>query len=251
MIRSSLLFLFVGGAMALVPSLVSAQNSSGRAADEPPAARQFRAYLEDDWKRWMIEYPEAATGVGFPGQNRRWTDDSPQGIAARKQHLRDSLTKLKSFVRASLPEHEQLNYDLYLELLTTADEGLQYGDDPWPFRNVVPGNLWMPMTQMEGVQQGAAATIANMPNRTSADYEDILARLAALPAFVQQQHALLQEGLTRGYSPPKLMLRDLPKQIADLTPADPLQSALLQPFTEFPAAIAEADRARLTNRAKE
>jgi uncharacterized protein (DUF885 family) len=251
MIRSSLVFLFVGGAMALVPGFVSAQNSPGRAADQPPAARQFRAYLEDDWKRWMIEYPEAATGVGFPGQNRRWTDDSPQGIAARKQHLRDSLAKVKSFVRASLPEHEQLNYDLYLELLTTADEGLQYGDDPWPFRNVVPGNLWMPMTQMEGVQQGAAATIANMPNRTAADYEDILARLAALPAFVQQQQALLQEGLKRGYSPPKLMLRDLPKQIADLTPADPLQSALLQPFTEFPAAIAEADRKRLTNRAEE
>jgi uncharacterized protein (DUF885 family) len=251
MMRSSLLFLFVGAAMALVPDIAIAQNSPARATDESPAVRQFRAYLEDDWRRWMVEYPEMATVVGFPGQNRRWTDDSPQGIAERKQHLHESLAKLKSFARAALPEREQLNYDLYLELLTTADEGLQYGDDSLPFRNVVPGNIWMPMTQMDGVQQGAAATIADMPNRTVADYEDILARLAALPAFVQQQQALLQEGLKRGYSPPKLMLRDLPKQIADLTPADPLQSALLQPFTEFPVAIAEPERTRLTNRAKE
>src|SRR6202022_2599531 len=42
----------------------------------------------------------------------------------------------------------------------------------------------------------------------------------------------------------------LPKQIADLTPADPLASALLQPFTEFPPSFPEADRARLTERAK-
>src|SRR5277367_6512056 len=123
---SNLLFMFVSAAMALVPGLVNAQNSPGRAADESPAARQFRAYLEDDWKRWMVEYPQMATVVGFPGQNRRWSDDSPQGIAERKQHLRESLAKLKSFARTSLPEREQLNYDLYLELLTTADEGLQY-----------------------------------------------------------------------------------------------------------------------------
>jgi uncharacterized protein (DUF885 family) len=108
----------------------------------------------------------------------------------------------------------------------------------------------MPITQMGGVQQGAAHTIASMPNRNIADYEDILARLEALPASVAQQQALLVEGLRRGYTPPKLMLRDLPKQIADLVPADPLASALLQPFTEFPSAISDAGRARLTDRAK-
>src|SRR5271163_4757873 len=184
---SNLLFMFVSAAMALVPGLVNAQNSPGRAADESPAARHFRAYLEDDWKRWMVEYPQMATVVGFPGQNRRWSDDSPQGIEERKQHLHESLTKLKSFSRDTLPLAEQLDYDLYLELLSTSEEGLQYGDDPLPFRNVVPGNIWMPMTQMGGVQQYAAAVISTMPNRTVADYEDILARLAALPVVVQQE----------------------------------------------------------------
>jgi uncharacterized protein (DUF885 family) len=251
MIRTNLFFLFVSAAMALAPGLTLAQKSDRRVADETQSVRQFRAYLDEDWKRWMLEYPEVATSVGYPGQNRRWSDDSPQGIAARKQHLQESLAQLKSFSRDALPSPEQLNYDLYLELLSTAEEGLQYGDDPFPFRNVVPLNLWMPISQMGGVQQGAADTISTMPNRTVADYEDILVRLSALPVYVQQQQALLQEGLKRGYSPPKLMLRDLPKQIADLIPADPLQSALLQPFTEFPAAIPEADRPRLTNRAKE
>jgi uncharacterized protein (DUF885 family) len=140
---------------------------------------------------------------------------------------------------------------LYSDLLSTAEGGLQYGDDPLPFRNVVPQNNWMPINQMSGVQQGAAETISSMPNRSVADYEDILARLEALPASIAQQQELLQEGLKRGYTPPKLMLRDVPKQIADLIPADPLASALLEPFKTFPAEIPESERTPLTNRAKE
>src|SRR5260370_3243026 len=103
---------------------------------------------------------------------------------------------------------------------------------------------------MGGIKQGAAELLANMPRRTVADYEDILARLEALPKSVEEHLALLQEGLKRGYTPPKLMLRDVPKQIADLVPADPLASALLEPFTEFPVGFPQADRIRLTHWAK-
>ena len=69
---------------------------------EPPNSaqaeetRKFRAYLEADWKRWMEEYPEVATLVGYPGQNDRWIDDSPAGIERRKKHLAESLAELKA-----------------------------------------------------------------------------------------------------------------------------------------------------------
>ena len=246
----------LGSGLFCMPMILIAQGAPNekRAVESSTngdATRKFRAYLEEDWKRWMEEYPELATGTGFPGQNRRWSDDSPAGIEARKKHLHESAAGLKAFSRDSLPPAEQLNYDLYSDLLSTAEEGLQYGDDPLPFRNVVPQNNWMPINQMSGVQQGAAETISSMPNRSVADYEDILARLEALPASVAQQQALLQEGLKRGYTPPKLMLRDVPKQIVDLIPADPLGSALLEPFKTFPAEIPESERTPLTNRAKE
>jgi uncharacterized protein (DUF885 family) len=247
--------LSIGGGLLAMPLVLLAQgaanekNTETRTGDE--ASRKFHPYLEEDWKRWMVEYPELATAAGFPGQNRRWSDDSPAGIEARKKHLHESAAALKDFSRDSLPRAEQLNFDLYSDLLNTAEEGLQYGDDPLPFRNVVPHNNWMPISQMGGVQQGAAETISTMPNRSVADYEDILARLEALPAYVEQQQALLQEGLKRGYTPPKLMLRDVPKQFADLIPADPLASPLMEPFKNFPVEIPEHDRSRLTNRAKE
>jgi uncharacterized protein (DUF885 family) len=257
MIRAlTMVALSIGSALMVMPMILFAQGAaneknSAETRSGNDATRKVRVYLEEDWKRWMVEYPELATAAGFPGQNRRWTDDSPAGIEARKKHLHDSAAALKAFSRDSLPRAEQINYDLYSDLLSTAEEGLQYGDDPLPFRNVVPQNNWMPINQMSGVQQGAAETISTMPNRSVGDYQDILARLEALPAYVEQQQALLEEGLKRGYTPPKLMLRDVPKQIADLIPADPMASALLEPFKNFPVEIPEHERGRLTNRAKE
>ncbi|HTC67599.1 MAG TPA: DUF885 domain-containing protein [Candidatus Acidoferrum sp.] len=248
--------LSIGSGLLAMPVVLLAQGAakeknSVETRSDNEASRKFRVYLQEDWKRWMVQYPELATAAGFPGQNRRWTDDSPAGIEARKKHLHESAAGLNTFSRESLASAEQLNYDLYSDLLSTAEEGLQYGDDPLPFRNVVPQNNWMPINQMSGVQQGAAETISTMPNRSVADYEDILARLEALPPYVEQQQALMEEGLKRGYTPPKLTLRDVPKQIADLIPADPLASALLEPFKGFPVEIPEHERTRLTNRAKE
>ncbi|HLZ90795.1 MAG TPA: DUF885 domain-containing protein [Candidatus Acidoferrum sp.] len=238
-----------GAAVLVLPLLAIGQAKDSRGPDTS-AAKQLRAFLDADWRQWMQEYPEHATHVGFPGQDDRWTDDSAAAIARRKKHLAESLAALNAIHRPELPPSEQLNFDLYRELLETADEGLQYGDDPFPFRNVVPRNLWMPLTQMGGLQQEAPDTLAMQPHQTVADYEIILKRLAALPAAVDAQIVLLREGLKRGYTPAKIALRDVPKQIADLTPADPLASPLFQPFTEFPPNFPETGRARLIEKAE-
>jgi uncharacterized protein (DUF885 family) len=231
------------------PRTAGAQGAGGRPAGQSDATKHFRKYLSEDWKKWMQEYPEIATAVGFPGQNRRWKDESQAGFDERVSHLQESLTAIKRIDRATLPAREQINYDLYRELLGTSVEGLPYGDDPLPFRNVVPGNRWMPLTQMGGIQQDAAGTLASAPKEKVSDYEDILARLEALPAAVNQNLEMLGEGLKRGYTPAKITMRDVPQQIADLIPGEPLKSALLEPFTEFPSSISAADQARLRERA--
>ena len=235
-------------AILLLILLVAVLSQTNRVAGgaQNDEVQRFRAFLEDDWKRWMQEYPEFATEVGFPGQNRRWTDESPAGREARVRHLHESLNALKQFHREQLPANEQLNYDLYLKRLQIADEGLQYGGTA-----LGGGNIWVPITQMDGVQQQPAEILALMPHQTVSDYEDILARMQALPELVDQTIAQMKEGLQKGYSPPKITMRDVPKQVEDLIPADPLKSALLPAFGEFPASIGPADRAKLTDRAKQ
>jgi uncharacterized protein (DUF885 family) len=240
---------FVLPIFLLFPSFSSAQTTPPLGQTE--ATRQFRAYLEADWSLWMHEYPEMATGFGVPGENRRWNDHSPAGYIAHETHLRESLKSLLAMPRAALPPAEQLNYDLYRELLETAVEGLKYGDDPMPIHGVVPANWWLPLNQMDGIQQGAAETIALMPRARVTDYEDMNARLEALPAAVDRVIANLTEGLKLGYTPPKITMRDVPKQVLDVIPDDPMKSALLEPFADFPSSIAAADRIRLTNNAKQ
>ena len=240
----------VSSAILVLPLLAFGQGQNAQQPAQSDAAQKLRAFFDADWQRWMQEYPEIATHVGYPGQDDRWTDNSPAGIERHRKTLAQSLAALKAIPRNELPPSEQLNFDLYLELLETATEGLQYGDDAYPFRGVTPFNLWMPVTQMDGIQQEAPSTLVLQPHQSVADYEIILRRLAALPTAVDQQLALLQDGLKRGYTPPKIVLRDLPKQIADLTPADALASPLLQPFREFPPKFPESDRVRLTEKAK-
>ncbi|HEX8872034.1 MAG TPA: DUF885 domain-containing protein [Candidatus Acidoferrum sp.] len=240
--RSALVLAFTF--LILCPTL--AQSPAGPAGDAEQV-RRLRRFLDADWKRWMQEYPEWATYAGFPGQNRRWTDESPAGFNARLAHLHDSLTALKEIHRDALPSTEKTNYDLYRRLLETSEEGLQYGAEPLR----ISGNRWMPINQMGGVQQDPAALFALMPREKVSDYEDILARMESLPGAIEQTIVLLQEGMKRGYTLPKITMRDVPKQITDLIPADSLESALLQPFRQFPASIPQGERTRLTDRAKQ
>ncbi len=201
-------------------------------AQQPDSVRLHQLFAQR-WDYTMREYPEFATSVGYPGQNARWTDYSLEAIARRKRELNDPLSTLRTIDRAKLSPSDQLNYDLFRRNLTDAVEESRF-----------PGEL-MAINQLDGVQQDVPSTIAKMPAGTVRDYEDILARLRAVPVLVNQTTVLLQRGLASGITPPRITLRDVPSQAQDLVVDDPLSSPLLTPFTHFPAGVPAADRERL------
>jgi uncharacterized protein (DUF885 family) len=214
-----------------------------------PAARALHQQFERDWQYWMTQHPEFATAIGYPGQNARWTDYSASAIEARAAYLRQSLQDLGMLERSGLLPEEGLSYDLYRQMLETAVAGLEFENDAIPIRGVIPHNLLMPMNQLEGIQQDIPRTIAMMPAVTAADYENIAARLEALPPLVDQTIALMQAGLTRGATPPRVTFRDVPGQVVAQIVVDPLKSPLLDAFTRWPATVPAADRERLLTRA--
>ena len=209
----------------------------------------FKAQLDEDWKFWMEQHPEAATQLGYPGQNSRWTDYSQPAIDARAAFLRKGLQRLAALNREHLDEADRLNYDLYRDLLQTAVDGLRFHNDAMPVRFVVASNLLMPINQMGGVQQDVPRVIASMPSATRQDYENIIARLQGVGALVDQNIALLERGIAAGLTPPAIVMGSVPGQAAAQVVVDPAQSPLLDAFRAFPAAISEADRADLTQRA--
>jgi len=198
----------------------------------PDSVRLHQLFAQQ-WEYTMREYPEFATSVGYPGQNARWTDYSLEAIARRKRDLNDPLNALSAIDRAKLGPSDQLNYDLFRRNLTDALAESRF-----------PGDL-MPLTQLDGVQQDVPSTIAKMPAGTVGEYEDILARLRAVPVLVNQTIVLLQRGLTAGITPPRITLRDVPSQAQDLVVEDPVTSPLLAAFAHFPAGVPPADQQRL------
>lgn len=215
----------------------------------PRPVDMLRTQLDDDWKYWMTQYPETATSFGYPGQDARWTDYSPAAIDARAAYLRKSVERVAGIDRAQLDAADQLNYDLYRDLLLTAVQGLTFQNDAMPIRGVTSRNLLMPMNQLDGVHQDIPRTLALMPAATRQHYENIVSRLAGVGPIVDQTIALMERGLSAGVTPPKITLRDMPAQVQAQIVGDPLRSPLLAAFAVFPSSVPEADRGGLTARA--
>ena len=230
---------------------ISVTILSAACASQTPqrTADMLRAQLDADWKYWMTQYPETATAIGYPGQNGRWTDYSPPAIDARAGYLKSSLQRLSGIDRAALDSDDQLNFDLYRDLLETAVHGLDFQNDAMPIRGVTSRNLLMPLNQMDGVQQDIPRTLALMPASTREDYQNLVSRIEGAAALVDQTIALLERGLAAGVTPPAITLRDVPAQVSGTIAADPLESPMLTAFRSWPSSIPEAERVSLTSRA--
>ena len=84
---------------------------------------------------------------------------------------------------------------------------------------------------------------------TEKDYRDWLARLAAVPALVDQNIVLMQEGMKAGLMPPAVLMQRVSKQIAKQAAPDPAASAFYKPFINMPATMSEQQKASLRSEA--
>jgi uncharacterized protein (DUF885 family) len=189
------------------------------------------------WEFAIQSSPEMATYLGYPGLNDRWSDSSFESIAWGEQLAPKMLAALKSVDRSKLTERERLNYDLALRRMERGLEGSRF-----------PGE-YLAINQMGGVQQGVPQMLAIMPTGNVKDYENIIARLRGVPKVVDQSIALLEKGLEKGVTPPRITLRDLPAQVKNLLVDDPMTSPMLKAFTQFPEAVPAAERERLKREA--
>jgi len=189
------------------------------------------------WDYTMQEHPEFATGVGYLGQNDRWTDSSLEAIERRKGELQAPLKVVRSINRAVLSAGDQLNYDLFKKNLEDAIEGARFRGE------------YMPLTQLNGIQQDVARLLEISPRTKVKDYEDMIARLNAVPTLIDKTLVLLKKGLDAGITPPRITLRDVPQQVQNQLVEDPEKNAMLKSFAEFLPDIPAAERDRLRGEA--
>jgi len=185
------------------------------------------------WRYQMIESPEYATYTGFAGQNNRWTDHSRVEIDRRKRELQRPLKVLSGLDRGQLSDVDRFHLDLFERELRLRVEGTQFPDE------------LLPINQMGGVHQEIAQMLSIMPKVRASDFADRIARLNASGVLVQQTLALLQEGIEKGITPPRIILRDVPQQVLNAMPADPKKSPVFSSFADMPSSIPPVEQEEL------
>lgn len=208
-----------------------------RAAAQTPAEALHQLF-EEEWEWTMREYPTFASSLGDRRYNDRWADVSLAAYERRHRHRLDVLERLKRINRDPLSEADRLNYDLFRKDLEQAVEGHKFRD------------YLLPINQRGGIQNEDEMT-EQLRFQTVKDYEDWIARLRALPRYMDDTIALMREGKTAGLMWPKITLQRVTGQLDKQLVARPEESPFYKPFLKFHADVPEADRARLAAAARE
>jgi uncharacterized protein (DUF885 family) len=184
--------------------------------EDAPDSVRLQQFFELSWTNNMAEHPEWASNIGYDGYSDRWTDRSFEAIDVRKETSRLQARVMGSIDREQLSETDQVSYDLFDRDLRFELEGQKYRRE------------LMPINQMGGIQQNLASTLSMMPANTTAQCENILARLNAVPIVVDQTLTLLDSGLALGITPPRVTLTEVTQQIQNQIVDDPADAPLLE-----------------------
>ena len=230
----------VAGLLAVVcaiPAVRAAEAPGAVASVDAVATRQLHALFDARWEALMQTYPEWATFVGDHRYGDRLHDASPAAIAAEFDAARQALAQARAIPRQDLSARDRTSLDIFVH-------GLEERLRTEPF----VGYRSMSLGALGGFQSGFAELLRAVPVKTSAQVEQVLARMAAYPGRVDQELALLREGLSLRWVPPREVLERVLAQIdGQLTPAVD-QSPFFEPFTrlgkDIPAAEQDAFKAR-------
>jgi len=214
-----------------IQALTVNQQSLG---DAPRLERFFQLSYDLE----ILENPGFATSTGDPRGQDRLSDLSEEGISRRQNVERDALALMESINRDALSEENRINYDLLRDRLAANVRGQQFPDH------------YLQMNQMGGPQQDIASLLAMMPNTRASDLENQLARMEALPAYIDQSIVLMRKGLAAGITPPAITLRDVPQQIRNQLVDDAAESPLLTGFADIPITVDPLQAETLRKRAE-
>jgi uncharacterized protein (DUF885 family) len=206
-------------------------------AQDAAATRALHALFDREWDYTMQQHPTHASSLGDRRWNDRWEDDSLAAIDARYQHTLAVIGELKRIDRAQLPSNDQTNYDLFLRQHQLAADGHKFH---W---------YLIPLNQRGGIQTADELGDA-LRFTTVKDYEDWIARLQRFPEHMDQNIALMREGIAEKMLLPKVIMQRIPGQIEKQIVDDPAKSLFYKPFMHFPQSISAADRERLSAAAK-
>ncbi|HEX3321370.1 MAG TPA: DUF885 domain-containing protein [Terriglobales bacterium] len=221
------LFLFAFAAAA------SAQASVNNNSEHNPAATQLHQLFDRDWDYQMEHNPVRASLLGDRRWNDKWPDVRLESLREQFAHARDSLKQLHAIERVRLSGSDQISYDVFEYNLTDYIEGEQYR---W---YLVRTNTFSGIQTVEGL-------VNSLRFETVKDYEDWIGRMHNFPAYMDQNIALMREGMQQHIVLPKIIGEKILAQLAEMNWDEPTKHGFYKPFSKMPNGFSENDKKRLT-----
>ncbi len=207
-------------------------------AQQPDPARALHELFAADWEYRMQDDPVEASQLGDRRWNDRWRDLSLEAFERRQKYRLGTLERLRQIDRSRLSARDQLSYDLFRKEYEVEVEQHQYR---W---------YLVPLTQRGGVQT-TDELADTLRFETVKDYEDWISRLRALPVLVDQNIALMREGVRQRLLQPKVIMQRVPAQIALHIVEATAASPFYERFKRFPKTIPADEQERLAAAARE
>ena len=224
--------------IAIAPMLGAAQEPTFPTPSVGASSAALFQLYADYWNWRLSESPELATRVGRHEFDDRWRDWSREARARAADRRREFLQQLLYVNSAgNLTEANRLTANLLEWELRAALDTESYN------------NLVMRVSQMYGAHTEVFSTISAMPARTLKDYQNIIARLRALPKYVDQTIELMGEQLASGLAQPASVIGLMLEQLAAQSRPAALESPVLAAFARMPASVPAADQERLRSEA--
>ena len=189
----------------------------------------FERFFEDS----LRENPEAATSLGRADYNDRWRDWSRPARDQWVRRVERYSAELDRFDPSELNPQDRTSWRLLRRQLDLEVESLGY--DAHLIR----------VNQLFGLHTSILITMREMPARTAADYENLIARLRAVPDYIEQNIGTLREAIQAGLVQPRRTADLIIAQLDAQASPDAEESPLLAPFRSFPAGIPESRQTQL------
>ncbi len=199
----------------------------------------LHALFEEYWANEMEEDPFKATGAGVPGHDDKVPGVTPEDQARRQAEAQDFYDRLQAIDREALGKEDALSADL-LEFILEHDLALAE-HDRWR----------IPFLADTGFHTDFGYVVGATSFRTEEDYENYIARLKALPVYLDQHVENMRQGLADGFTQPKeilpYILPSFEAQVKDNAAAHPYY----KPFVKMPASISSRRQAALRQEARD
>lgn len=202
------------------------------------ADARFKQIYEQEWA-WR----NGQSGIASSGEAQANGSHLDNVDAANQQKRLDYWQKVSNDLDGvdvkQLSPEAQVNYAVYRAQIQNLLASQKFKQWQMPFNS--DSAFW---SELGYVLEGDKL-------RTTQDYQHYIDRLNEVPTYFQQQIDNMRDGLARGFTVPREVLKGRDASISSVSELkDPTQSSFYKPLETMPSSVSAADAAKLRDAAK-